>query len=355
MVDTRVVYLEPGRLTVEKIELPELKPNQVLIQTHQASICGSERYYYRGINVRPEDEARGGPGTQLGSPQSANDSGHAYPMGPLGHEGGGVIIEKGSAVEEYLGGGAVKVGDRVGSLIYPTYTDYWVTDVAHVQPIPEGVSFEVGCLYEPLGCAVWAAMHAGVRLGDVVAINGVGFAGNIMLQGAIRGGASLVIAVDVEPTKLAVARRLGADHVVDASQVDPIEQVEEITRGEGVDVAVEAVGGTGVGIRQALGMVRHNGILALYGDNYAPVKDFCFHRFHEDGLEVRNLNAVHYTRLRSVEHMREAYRAVQRGMFDLDIIFAHSVRYRLGEIDQVFAREAQRLDRQSSLKTIIVP
>ena len=99
----------------------------------------------------------------------------------------------------------------------------------------------------------------------------------------------------------------------------------ELTHGEGVDVAVEAIGGTGIGIVQGLGMVRHNGILALYGDNYAPVKEFCFHRFHEDGLEVRNLNAVHYTRLRSVEHMREAYRAVQRGVFNLDIIFENSV------------------------------
>jgi L-iditol 2-dehydrogenase len=276
-------------------------------------------------------------------------------MGPLGHEGGGTIVEMGNAVDEYLGGGKVGVGDRVGSLIYPTYTDYWVTDVAHVQPIPQGVPFEVGCLYEPLGCAAWAAIHLGVKLGDVVAVNGVGFAGNILLQGALKAGASKVIAVDVEVTKLGVARRLGADHVIDASEVDPVEAVNELTHGEGVDVAVEAVGGTGVGIVQALGMVRHNGVLALYGDNYAPVKEFCFHRFHEDGLEIRNLNAVHYTRLRSIENMREAYRAVRRGVFDLDIIFENSVRYELGEIAEVFEREAQALDRQNSLKTLIIP
>jgi hypothetical protein len=102
-------------------------------------------------------------------------------------------------------------------------------------------------------------------------------------------------------------------------------------------------------------MVGHMGILALYGDNYAPVSEFCLHRFHADALEVRNLNAVHYARLQSVENMREAYRAVQRGVFDLDIIFAHSVRYKLDEIANVFAREAQALDQQSSLKTIITP
>jgi threonine dehydrogenase-like Zn-dependent dehydrogenase len=222
-------------------------------------------------------------------------------------------------------------------------------------PLLMSTSGEVGCLYEPLGCAAWAALHMGVKLGDVVAVNGVGFAGNIMLQGAVKAGASRVIAVDVEKTKLDITKRIGADHIIDASEVDPVEIVNEITHGEGVDVAVEAVGGTGVGITQALGMVRHNGILALYGDNYSPVKEFCFHRFHEDGLEIRNLNAVHHTKLRSVENMREAYRAVQRGVFNLEVIFENSVSYRLAEVADVFRKESEAIDTQSSLKTLIVP
>lgn len=354
MVDTRVVYLEPNEIRIEEMTLPELKPNQVLLKTYQASVCGSERYFYRGISVRPEDEARGGPETVLGE-KGKNGHSHAYPMGPLGHEGGGTILEIGSGVDEYVGGGKVRIDDRVGSLIYPTYSDYWVTDISNVQPIPEGVSFEVGCLYEPLGCAAWAAIHTGVKLGDIVAVNGVGFAGNILLQGALKAGASQVIAVDVVPAKLEIARQLGADHIINANEVDPVEAVLELTDGEGADVAVEAIGGTGIGIVQALGMVRHNGILALYGDNYAPVKEFCFHRFHEDGIEVRNLNAVHYTRLQSVENMREAYRAVQRGVFNLDIIFENSVRYSLDEIADVFREETEDIERQSSLKTLITP
>jgi L-iditol 2-dehydrogenase len=354
LVDTRAVYLDVGRLTIKRIALPELSPHQILVKTHQASVCGSERYFYRGINVRPQDEARGEPGTGPAGKEAGHPQ-HAYPMGPLGHEGGGTVVEVGSAVDEYLGGGKVSVGDRVGSLVYPTYTDYWVTDPARVQPIPEGVSFEVGCLYEPLGCAAWAALHMGVKPGDIVAVSGVGFAGNIMLQGALKAGASRVIAVDVVKTKLDIAQSLGADPVIDATETDPVEAVNDLTHGEGVDVAVEAVGGDGSGIVQALGMVGHNGILALYGDNYAPVKDFCFHRFHEDGLEIRNLNAVHYTRLRSVENMRQAYRAVQRGVFNLDVILEHSATHGLDEIEVVFRRESEHIDSQGLLKTIIVP
>ena len=70
-MDTRVVYLEPSKITIDTVTLPDLKPNQVLVKTHQASVCGSERYFYRGINVRPQDEARAGPGTQLAAPVEA--------------------------------------------------------------------------------------------------------------------------------------------------------------------------------------------------------------------------------------------------------------------------------------------
>jgi len=164
-----------------------------------------------------------------------------------------------------------------------------------------------------------------------------------------------VIVIDVVDSKLALARQLGAQVTINARVQDPVAAVEDLTHGIGVDVAIEAVGGTGIGIKQALAMVAHNGTLALYGDNYAPVDGFCFHRFHEDGLRVRNLNAMHYTRLRSVENAREAYRAVARGALNIDAILAHSASYRLEELPEVFCREAESLEAQESIKTLILP
>ncbi|MFB6112818.1 MAG: zinc-binding dehydrogenase [Halodesulfurarchaeum sp.] len=352
-METRVAYLDVGEITMDTVELPELGPNDVLVKTEQASVCGSERYFYRGITVRPEDKARGLP-SEAGDYHRDGEK-HTYPIGPLGHEGGGTIESVGSAVDTYLGGGTVSVGDRVGSLYYPTYTDYWVTDVSNVQPIPDGVSFRVGALYEALACAVWAARHMDVKLGDTVAVNGLGFAGNVLLQGALQAGASEVYAIDPVEEKRDIAEELGADVTIDPTEEDAVELVDELTDYDGVDVAVEAVGGTGIGIKQALGMVAHNGVLALYGDNYAPIDDFCFHKFHEDALTVQNLAPMHYTQLQSIENAREAYRAVERGIFDVDVILEHSESYSLDELPEVFEKEAESTAAQTSLKTIIEP
>jgi len=70
---------------------------------------------------------------------------------------------------------------------------------------------------------------------------------------------------------------------------------------------------------------------------------------------VRNLNAVHYTKLRSIENMREAFRAVERGVFNLDVILENSTRHRLADLPAVFQAETASEDEQASLKTIIVP
>ena len=59
MVETRVVYLDIGKITVDTMALTEIKANQVMVKTYQASICGSERYFYQGISVRPGPEGTG--------------------------------------------------------------------------------------------------------------------------------------------------------------------------------------------------------------------------------------------------------------------------------------------------------
>src|SRR5690606_25226248 len=98
-----------------------------------------------------------------------------------------------------------------------------------------------------LGCGVMAgigaAMHTGeVGPGDSVAVFGCGGVGDAAIAGAKLAGASTIIAVDLDPRKLELAKGFGATHTVDASTTDPVAAIQELTDGNGADVCIEAVG-----------------------------------------------------------------------------------------------------------------
>ena len=81
-----------------------------------------------------------------------------------------------------------------------------------------------------------------VGRGDSVAVFGCGGVGDAAIEGARIAGASTIIAVDIDAAKLEWAKGFGATHTIDSSQTDPVEAIREITGGNGVDVAIEAVG-----------------------------------------------------------------------------------------------------------------
>ncbi|MEZ2390018.1 S-(hydroxymethyl)mycothiol dehydrogenase [bacterium RCC_150] len=98
-----------------------------------------------------------------------------------------------------------------------------------------------------LGCGVMAGLGAaintgGVKRGDSVAVIGCGGVGVAAIAGAALAGATTIIAVDIDAKKLERARELGATHVVDSSQGDPVERIRELTGGFGADVVIDAVG-----------------------------------------------------------------------------------------------------------------
>ena len=98
-----------------------------------------------------------------------------------------------------------------------------------------------------LGCGVMAGLGAtmntgGVGRGDSVAVFGCGGVGNGAIEGARLAGASVIIGVDIDDRKLEWARQFGATHTVNSRETDPVEAIKGITGGNGVDVAVEAIG-----------------------------------------------------------------------------------------------------------------
>jgi S-(hydroxymethyl)mycothiol dehydrogenase len=98
-----------------------------------------------------------------------------------------------------------------------------------------------------LGCGVMAGLGAalntgGVTRGDTVAVFGCGGVGNAAIAGARLAGARTIIGVDVDARKLDAALQLGATHVINSRETDPVEAIRALTDGVGVDVAIEAVG-----------------------------------------------------------------------------------------------------------------
>lgn len=98
-----------------------------------------------------------------------------------------------------------------------------------------------------LGCGVMAGYGAavltgGVGRGDSIAVFGCGGVGNAAIAGAALAGATKIIAVDLDDTKLAWAKDFGATHIVNAGSEDPVEAIKAITDGNGADICVEAVG-----------------------------------------------------------------------------------------------------------------
>lgn len=147
-----------------------------------------------------------------------------------------------------------------------TLAEVTVVPATGVVRIPDDLDMAVAAMF---GCAVLtgvgAALNtAAIREGDVVAVVGCGGVGLNVVQGARLAGASEVIAVDVNPLKLAWAEKLGATALINAAGTDPVGSVRDLTAQRGADVAVEAIGSSDT-IHQAVAMTRRGGQTVLVG------------------------------------------------------------------------------------------
>jgi len=147
-----------------------------------------------------------------------------------------------------------------------TWAERVVVPVQSAVKIPTDVPLELAAL---VGCGVLtgvgaATRTASIRQGDVIAVFGCGGVGLNVLQGARLAGAERIVAVDTSAAKLDLARRFGATDTVDASAVDAVSALQELTGGIGVDVSFEVIGLQAT-IQQALRSARRGGQTILIG------------------------------------------------------------------------------------------
>jgi len=249
---------------MEEIDVPEIGPSEVLVKIRAALTCGTDRKMY----------LRGHP---LFKPPFV-----------FGHEFSGDIVKVGSKVKNFKEGMRVvaansapcnrcfycKIGrpsmcDNLTLRLSGAFAEYVEIPSPIVEQnlleIPSYVSYKQAALVEPLACVVHGIEESGIKLGDTVVVNGVGPIGLMYVQLAKLKGAR-VIATDINGERLNIAKKLGADELVNASQVnDQVETVRGLTEGKrGVDVAIEAVGLPDIW-EKTIKMVRKGGMANLFG------------------------------------------------------------------------------------------
>lgn len=249
---------------MEEIDVPEIGPSEVLVKIRAALTCGTDRKMY----------LRGHP---LFKPPFV-----------FGHEFSGDIVKVGSKVKNFKEGMRVvaansapcnhcfycKIGrpsmcDNLTLRLSGAFAEYVEIPSPIVEQnlleIPSHVSYKQAALVEPLACVVHGIEESGIKLGDTVVVNGAGPIGLMYVQLAKLKGAR-VIATDINGERLKITQKLGADEIVNASQVsDQVEAVRGLTEEKrGVDVAIEAVGLPEVW-EKTIKMVRKGGIVNLFG------------------------------------------------------------------------------------------
>lgn len=314
---TQSVYLvEPGCVELREREI-SVGPRDVLVKGFQASICGTDKMFFQGQRPPPNPVSKG---------KGFAERHTGFPL-PLGHEGGGEVIEVGREVKGFAS------GDRVMVLgWHNVMSEYWVAPETEILKIPDEISFAVGALGEPLSCAMYAGLESGVELGDWVAVVGMGFAGQVIAQVAKRKGAHQVIAIDVVKEKLELAESLGADHCVNAALEDPVERILQWTSLRGVDVVIEAAG-TEQAVNTASAILRSGGILGIYSWIVDPVR-LNISRWHDDGFDIRTLALMHRVGPDRRWWLRRSLVPVAQGMVRVEPLITH--RFPLERVSDAF-------------------
>ena len=228
-------------IVLEDVEIPTPSATEILIRAERSLISRGSEIWRRYVREEAIDHRS------------------------MGYSLVGRVEEIGAEVKGF------KIGDRVAALApHAQYVTVDVVEDRHKPAavcLPEGVSAEAGTFW-PLGTSsvlwMWQT-EAGAA--DTMVIQGQGLVGSGCLQAAKAQGVGRVIGVDGLSLRCELALELGADEVVDASAVDPIARVKELTDGQGADVVVEAVGGRAgaAAFAQAQDMLKRGGLLQVLG------------------------------------------------------------------------------------------
>lgn len=305
------------QIEIEDAAIPVLKDDEVLIQPHYVGVCGSDV----GFFLDPTLNGRFSPKLPI----------------ILGHECGGVVVDRGKKVAN------LQVGDKVAvepgvpcckceyclSGRYNLCPDvnfmaaspfqrgalcrYFAYPSQMVHALLDNVTTLEGAMMEPLATGLYAAKRGGVELGDTVVILGAGCIGLMVLLSCLARGATAIV-IDLLENRLNLAKACGAAHVVNASQCDAVEAVMELTGNKGGDIVFEA-GGSAHTTGMTSQIVKIGGKIVLVGLTHVPVN---FDFFSVARKEVDILGVFRYANIYPL-----AREAISSGQIDVKPVISH--------------------------------
>jgi threonine dehydrogenase-like Zn-dependent dehydrogenase len=338
------VFRGVNKFGIEEIETPSAGFGEAIVRITLTTICGTDLHIVRG----------------------------EYPVKSglvIGHEPVGVIAELGAGVEGYAVGERVLVGAitpcgqcnaclsghqsqcghgsgyeaiggwRLGNTLNGAQAEY--VRIPHAQAnltkIPDDLSDESVVLLADIASTGFSGAESGsVRIGDAVVVLAQGPIGLCATAGARLMGASLIIGVDGDDTRLAMAKRMGADEVIDYRHEDVIARVKALT-GTGADVAIEALG-TQQTFETALRCLRPGGTLSSLGV-YSGKLQLPYDAFSAGLGDQRIVTTLCPG---GKERMRRLMDVVRHGRVDLAPLLTHS--FPLAQIEEAYALFGERRD-----------
>jgi 2-desacetyl-2-hydroxyethyl bacteriochlorophyllide A dehydrogenase len=229
---TALVFRGPREIAFESEEHRALQPGQVRLRTLYSGIsAGTELTAYRGTN--PYLHKRWDAGRRLFVPDEQPSQ--AYPLRGWGYEEVGEVVETGDDA----------AGVSPGTRVYGTWghrTHHVVTaEYARARRLPDGLEPLLGIFSQIGAIALNGVQDGRIRLGETVAVFGLGALGQIVAQAARASGAT-VIGVDLHDFRLDLARRLGAHRTLNPARERVAEAIKAVTAGRGADVCFEVSG-----------------------------------------------------------------------------------------------------------------
>jgi threonine dehydrogenase-like Zn-dependent dehydrogenase len=350
------IFVEPGRIVLDEKPIPDVGPQDALMRITTTTICGTDIHILkgeypveRGLTIGHEPV---GVIEKLGSDVKGYREGQRVIAGAITPSGWsnaclcGVCSQDGAGTEH---GWKAMGGWKFGNTIDGCQAEYVLVPdaMANLAPVPDGLSDEqVLMCPDIMSTGFSGAESAGVRIGDTVAVFAQGPIGLCATAGAKLSGASLVIGVDRLADRLTIATRMGADHVIDGTTVDPVDEIMRLTGGRGVDVAIEALG-TQQTFASSLRVLRPGGTLSSLGvystDLTIPLGSFAA------GLGDHKI--VTTLCPGGKERMRRLMSVIASGRVDLGAMVTH--RFKLEDIEAAY--ELFGNQRDGVLKVAITP